>query len=165
VQSHWRKAQGSDLPDVMAIAAAVHPDLPERTAVIAEKMRLYADGCRVLVSDGASVGYGLAHPWTLHQIPPLDEFLGALPAAPDCLYIHDVAVLPAFRGGAAAAYVEAIMALARSARLAHLALVSVHDTAPFWTRFGFRAVAPNPALAMKLRSYGQAAAYMIATLV
>jgi hypothetical protein len=132
--------------------------------VVAEKMRLCVDGCRVLVSDDRIVGYGLAHPWTLHQIPPLDEFLGALPPAPNCLYIHDVAVLPTFRGGAAAAYVDAIMALARSERLAHLALVSVHDTAPFWARFGFRAVEQDPALRIKLRSYGQAA-YMIATTV
>src|SRR6478735_3843802 len=98
VQAQWRKAELSDLPDIMTIATVVHPDLPERSDVIAEKIRLGSDGCRVLSVDGRIAGYGLSHLWMLQQIPPLDDFLHALPAAPDCLYIHDVAVLPACRG-------------------------------------------------------------------
>ena len=165
VQSHWRKAELSDLPDIMTIAAAVHPDLPERSDVIAEKIRLGSDGCRVLISDGKIAGYGLSHLWMLQQVPPLDDFLLALPAAPDCLYIHDVAVLPACRGTRATdAYVDAIMDLARSLTIAHLALVSVYDTTSFWARFGFRVVTPDAALRMKLTSYGEGAAYMIADL-
>ena len=162
VQSRWRKAKQAELPRIMAVAATVHPELPERAEVIAEKMRLYPDGCCVLLGDGNIVGYGLAHHWTLHAIPPLDALLHALPRSPDCLYIHDVAVLPGLRGGRAAdAYVDGIIALARSARIAHLALVSVYDTTPFWARFGFRIMAPDPALQMKLESYGKGAAYMI----
>jgi GNAT superfamily N-acetyltransferase len=165
VQSHWRKAKGSDLPGIMTIGAEVHPGLPERVEVIAEKMRLCPDACRVLVSDGDIVGYGLAHFWTLHRIPPLDEFLHELPPFPDCLHVHDVAVLPTFRGGHVAdAYVEAITEMARSARIAHLALISVYDTAPFWARFGFRVVAPDAALRKKLESYCEGAAYMISDL-
>ena len=165
MQSHWRNAGTADLPDIMTIAATVHPDLPERAEVIAEKIRLCPDGCRVLVGDGKIAGYGLAHFWTLHTIPPLDEFLSSLPPSPDCLYIHDIAVRPASRGGRVAdAYVDGITELARSAQITHLALVSVYDTALFWARLGFRIVAPDAALRTKLTSYGQGAAYMIADL-
>ncbi|MGY3074279.1 hypothetical protein ACVWZZ_000650 [Bradyrhizobium sp. LM6.10] len=37
---HWRPARASDLPAISAIAARIHPDLPERPEVFAEKMRL-----------------------------------------------------------------------------------------------------------------------------
>ena len=98
---HWRLARASDLPAISKIAARIHPDLPESPEVFAEKMRLYPDGCRVLVADDGIVGYGLAHPWMQHRIPPLDGFLEQLPGDADCLYLHDVAVLPDFRGGVA----------------------------------------------------------------
>src|SRR3954454_18624424 len=125
---HWRPAHASDLPAISAIAARIHPDLPERPEVFAEKMRLYPDGCRVFAADDAIAGYGLAHPWKQQQIPPLDRLLERLPDDPDCLYVHDVAVLPDFRGGVARAYVDIIENLARASGIATLALVSVYAT-------------------------------------
>jgi GNAT superfamily N-acetyltransferase len=53
------------------------------------------------------VGYGLSHPRKLNCIPPLDSFLKTIPSDADCLYVHDVAVLPEVRGhGYAESYVE-----------------------------------------------------------
>lgn len=158
---HWRPAHASDLPAISAIAARVHPDLPERPEVFAEKMRLYPDGCLVLAAEDEIVGYGLSHPWMQHQIPPLDDFLEALPDAADCLYVHDVAVLPDRRGGAARAYVAAIDDLARASRIATLALVSVYATWPLWDRLGFRAVTADATLRAKLACYGEGAIYML----
>lgn len=162
---HWRRALPSDLPAIAGIAAKIHPDLPERPEVFAEKQRLYPDGCRVLVAGDAIGGYGFAHPWKLNRIPPLDDFLRGLPDDPDCLYVHDVVVLPDFRGKQiAGAYVAAIEALARSAGVKSLALVSVYGTQAMWERFGFRIVAPDAALRAKLASYGERATYMVCTL-
>lgn len=158
---HWRLARASDLAAIVAIAARVHPDLPERPEVFAEKMRLCPDGCRVLAADDAIVGYGLAHPWMQRRIPPLDSFLGQLPENADCLYVHDVAVLPEFRGGVARDYVAAIGMLARASGVAALALVSVYATRPMWERFGFRPVTADAALRAKLASYGDGATYML----
>lgn len=161
----WRRAGPADLPDINRIAARLHPDLPERIDVLAEKMRLFPAGCLVLVADDAIAGYGLSHPWMLHRIPPLDEFLHALPPQPDCLYLHDVVVLPAFRRKRAAdSYVETIIGLARSARISALALVSVYDTSAFWERFGFRVAPADAMLGTKLASYGATARYMICKL-
>ncbi|WP_354046460.1 GNAT family N-acetyltransferase [Bradyrhizobium sp. LB12.1] len=158
---HWRPARASDLPAISAIAARIHPDLPERPEVFAEKMRLYPDGCRVLAAEDEIVGYGLAHPWTQHRIPPLDGFLEQLPGNADCLYVHDVAVLPGFRGGVAGDYVAAIEQLARASGVATLALVSVYATRPLWERLGFRAVTANAEPRAKLASYGDNATYML----
>ncbi|MGY8663077.1 GNAT family N-acetyltransferase [Bradyrhizobium sp. UFLA05-109] len=162
MQSHWRRAGPSDLPAIIAIAAALHPNLPERADVLAEKMSLFPEGCRVLIAGDDVFGYGIAHPWTLHQIPPLDDFLQGLPPAPDCLYLHDVAVMPASRGSRiATSYIETLARLARTNGIEHLALVSVYDTSPFWGRHDFRVIAPDAALRVKLASYGDSARYMV----
>ncbi|WP_439409568.1 GNAT family N-acetyltransferase [Bradyrhizobium sp. DASA03076] len=157
----WRRAHATDLAAISAIAARIHPDLPERPEVLAEKMRLCPDGCRVLAAGDGIAGYGLAHPWMQQQIPPLDGFLGQLPEHADCLYIHDVAVLPDARGGVARGYVADIEQLARSSGITMLALVSVYDTRVLWERLGFHAVGPDAALRDKLTSYGAGATYML----
>ncbi|RXH39063.1 GNAT family N-acetyltransferase [Bradyrhizobium zhanjiangense] len=157
----WRRARTADLAAIGAIAALIHPDLSERPDVFAEKMRLCPDGCRVLAADEGIVGYGLAHPWKQHQIPPLDGFLASLPDDADCLYVHDVAVLPDARGGVARAYIATIEQLARSMGIAALALVSVYATRPLWERFGFRPVTMDAELRAKLAYYGEGATYML----
>lgn len=158
---HWRPARTSDLAAISAIAARIHPALSERAEVLAEKMRLCPDGCGVLDTDQGIVGYGLAHPWMQHRIPPLDGFLQELPDRADCLYVHDVAVLPDFRGGVARAYVADVEKLARASGIAKLALVSVYGTRPLWERIGFRAVTADAELRAKLASYGDGATYML----
>lgn len=157
---HWRRAHAKDLDAIGAIAARIHPDLPERAEVLAEKMRLYPDGCRVLAAGNEIAGYGLAHPWMQQQIPPLDCFLER-PEDVDCLYVHDVAVLPDHRGGVARAYVAEIEQLARSSGITRLALVSVYGTRLLWERLGFQPVAADAALRDKLASYGGSATYML----
>jgi len=158
---HWRSARPSDLIAISAIAARIHPDLSESPDVFAEKMRLYPDGCRVLVADDEIAGYGLAHPWKQYRIPPLNRFLERLPDDADCLYVHDVAVLPDFRGGVARAYVATTEELARASRIATLALVSVYATRPLWERLGFQPVTADAELRAKLASYGEDATYML----
>ena len=158
---HWRPAHASDLPAIGTIATRIHPDLTERPEVFAEKMRLYPDGCLVLAAENETVGYGLSHPWMENQIPPLDGFLEKLPDDADCLYVHDVAVLPEFRGGVTRAYVATIEGLARSSGIATLALVSVYATRSLWEHFGFRAVTADAELRSKLVSYGESATYML----
>ncbi|WP_339034357.1 GNAT family N-acetyltransferase [Bradyrhizobium symbiodeficiens] len=158
---HWRPAHASDLPAISAIATRIHPDLPESPEVLAEKMQLYPDGCRVLVVGDEIAGYGLSHPWKQHRIPPLDGLLERLPEDADCLYVHDVAVLAESRGGVLRAYIADIEQLARASGLATLALVSVYATQPLWQRLGFRPVTADADLRAKLASYGEGATYML----
>lgn len=158
---HWRPAHASDLPAISAIAARVHPDLPESREVFAEKMRLCPSGCRVLIAEDAIAGYGLSHPWMQQRIPPLNGLLARLPDDADCLYVHDVAVLSEFRGGVLRAYIAEIEQLARGSGIATLALVSVYATRPMWHRLGFKPVAADAELRAKLASYGEGATYML----
>jgi GNAT superfamily N-acetyltransferase len=156
----WRPATAADLDAVERIGNAIHVSLQERPEVFANKLALFPQGCFVLTRNGAIAGYGVAHPWALGSVPALDALMAALPAAPTCLYIHDVVVLPAARGqGAASVLVELYEAVARREALASLALVSVYGTYVFWERFGFQTTAA-PELADKLQSYGDTARYM-----
>ena len=161
MQASWRPLTETDLAEVHRLAAAAHPDMGERLEVFAEKFRLYPEGCFALDLDGAVRGYLISHPWRLWDAPALDSFLGALPSAPDCLYLHDLALAPEARGrGAAAAVIERAAALAAGKGLADMALVSVRGTGAFWAHAGFRD-APDPRLAAKLATYGADARYRV----
>lgn len=157
----WQPLLPSDLDSVNRIADLIHTSLYERPEVFDEKVRLFPSGCRKLISGTHIVGYGISHPWMLYSIPPLDEFLEHLPPNPQCLYLHDIVVLPEARGyGASAQYVDDIKRLAKTMNIRALALVSVYGTDVLWGRFGFRVVQTTK-LNRKLVSYGATAKYMV----
>ena len=157
----WRAMTPMDLPAVLAIADAVHPDFPEDAAIFAERLALHPAGCRVLDRDGAILAYVLSHPWAAESCPPLNRLLGALPDPAGSYYIHDLALLPAARGsGAAPAIVAALAEHAAGLGLASMGLVAVNGSASFWRRQGF-AEAEVPALSSKLASYGPDARFML----
>ncbi|SUE44585.1 GNAT family N-acetyltransferase [Roseomonas gilardii] len=165
-EARWRAMEAADLAAVGRVAAHVHPDYPEDEAVFAERLSLCPEGCLVLARPlgdplGDPCGYVVAHPWRLGQPPALNSLIGALPAAADTLYVHDIALLPACRGGGAAGRVlERLEKLARRQGLPSLSLVAVGGSPGFWLRRGFRERA-DEALREKLRSYGDAARYMV----
>lgn len=154
----WRPMRAGDLPDVERISAIVHPRFPEREEVPVERLHLFPDGCLVAIGDGAPVGYAIAHPGVVGHPPALDTLLGALPGDADCLYVHDVALLPEARGlryGEAAA--EILAGVARRHGFSRLALTAVNNSTAFWSRQGFAITS----IAKGLASYGDDAAYMV----
>ena len=156
----WRAMRADDLAGVKAISDIVHRGLPERTEVLAEKRMLFPQGAFVLEQGGALSGYALAHPFTQGALPALDTLLGALPASADCLYLHDITILPASRGqGFSRALVDMLCAVARRCGLRALALTSVYGTENFWASCGFEERAA-PGMDDKLASYGGPAIYM-----
>ncbi|MFL7901123.1 GNAT family N-acetyltransferase [Azospirillum argentinense] len=162
----WRAMGPADLDRVMAIAEVVHPDYPEDRAVFAERLALYPEGCAMAEASGAEaggpcIGYIVMHPGRLGVPPPLDSPLGALPEVPDCLYLHDVALLPAARGlGLGVAALERMNALAARQGFRWLALTSTPGARAFWDAQGFRPHDGGAGLAVKLASYGGGMTYM-----
>ena len=160
----WRSTKAADLNAIQQIASVVHPELPESNNVFAEKLRLFPEGCFVLVEDGIVVGYAFVHPWRLNDVPKLNEFLRRIPSQPDCLLIHDVAVLEPARGrGASKGLLDLVANLARNRKILNLALVSVYDSCMHWERLGFE-VANNELVSTKLNSYNETASYMVRAL-
>ncbi|MBP2296910.1 GNAT family N-acetyltransferase [Azospirillum rugosum] len=161
MRTGWRAMEPADLDRVMAIAEVVHPDYPEERAVFAERLALFPDGCLMALAEGTAVGYAVMHPGRLGAPPPLDSPLGALPEGADCLYLHDVALLPAARGlGLGVSALERMEGIAAGRGFAWLALTSTPKARAFWDRNGFTPYDGGPALAAKLASYGGGMAYM-----
>ncbi|WP_188259408.1 GNAT family N-acetyltransferase [Azospirillum tabaci] len=162
----WRAMKPADLDRVMAIAEVVHPAYPEDRAVFAERLALYPEGCAMAEAGGIGIGYIVMHPGRLGVPPPLDSPLGALPEAPDCLYLHDVALLPEARGlGLGVAALERMDALAARQGFRWLALTSTPGARTFWDAQGFLPHDGGPhdggaGLAAKLASYGGGMTYM-----
>ncbi|ACI50915.1 GCN5-related N-acetyltransferase [Gluconacetobacter diazotrophicus PA1 5] len=159
-RSLWRAMCADDLPAVMDLAARIHPDYPEGEAVFAERLALCPAGCLVLPGAEGLVGYVLSHPWRVDGPPALDSALGALPAVPDCWYLHDIALLPPARGqGAAAAALALIGTRAAQAGLGRIALIATGQAAAYWRRAGFTPL-DQPDAATVLRSYDPRAQLM-----
>ena len=152
----------SDLDGVVRVASEAFPNHPEDRACFADRLRLYPSGCRVLANaDGEVAGYLVAYPWRLDDGPALNARLDALPETPDVLYLHDLALAHAARGGGHAKRgVHLAVQTARDAGLERIALIAVNDAAPFWARQGFE-TRHSTNLTRKLAGYGEDAVYMI----
>ncbi|KAL4815665.1 acyl-CoA N-acyltransferase [Aspergillus spinulosporus] len=158
----WRNLTVSDIDNLMHVANTIHPDLPERAVVFAERVTLYPDGCLALVNGSGQLhGYAISHPIRHHQPPALDTLLGEIPADASEYYIHDVAVLPELRGqGLAAQGIARLLEVAAAKGFSRTCLVSVYGTEAFWGRFGFRREVDGEELKEKLRGYGDGAVYL-----
>ncbi|KAK2762793.1 hypothetical protein FQN54_000968 [Arachnomyces sp. PD_36] len=157
----WRQMSTSDIPGLMRVADEIHQDLPESARVFLERVKLFPDGCLILEENDSSevCGYAISHPIRHRQPPALDSLLGEISPDVDQYYIHDVAVLPKFRGaGLAGECINKLLTVAE--RYPTTCLVSVYGTARFWGRFGFVADPVDGPLAEKLRDYGPDATYL-----
>lgn len=151
-----------DLPAVQAVGEIVHPLYPESPAVAAERLALYPAGCLVAERVGNLLGYTVSHPGLLGRPPVLDSLLGSLPEKPDCLYLHDIALLSEPRGlGLGSALIARLLMLAKAEGFALLALTAVNNSAGYWQRQGFAPYHGDAALAAKLASYGEDALYLV----
>lgn len=157
----WRQLIPNDIEALLRIADTVHSELPESEYVFAERIKLFTEGCLALVENGEVCGYAISHPICHRQPPPLDSLLGEIDPRADQYYIHDVCILPKFRGqGLAAQGVDKLLTIAE--RYPSACLVSVYGTGPFWGRYGFLppATSIDETLSAKVRGYGDGAIYL-----
>jgi len=162
----WRAMTAADLDAVTAIAAISFPDHFEGRDCFENRLALHPSGCFVLACEGAaSQGYLVAYPWTENFAPALNALIDAIPDDASVMYLHDLALDPAVRGGGwSRPMVEGLAQDARAAGWSALALVAVNAAAPFWERHGFVVVDP-PGMAEKLAGYGADARYMVRRLI
>lgn len=159
---NWRAMKAADLVAVAAIAAVGFPDHFEGRDCFENRLALNPAGCFVLAGeDGRPHGYLVAYPWTADAAPALNTLIDAIPDEASVMYLHDLALDPAVRGGGwSRPVVEQLAQDARAAGWPALTLVAVNDAAPFWERHGFVAVDP-PGMTGKLAGYDSNARYMV----
>lgn len=159
----WRKMSNDDMKGLLRVADEIHFDLPEGEHVFTERLKLFPDGCFVLTEGDKNevCGYAISHPIYHRQPPPLNGLLGGIDIAPgaDQYYIHDLAILPRFRGQQLAAdCITKLLTIAKRYRTT--CLISVYGTTSFWGRFGFVPESIDAVLMEKLRGYGEDATYL-----
>lgn len=158
----WRPMRPRDIDAVVEVARLSFPDHFEARACFENRLALYPRGCFVLsAGDDPAKGYLIAYPWRIGGAPPLNTVVEGLPADPDLIYLHDLALHPDVRGGGVTrAVVERLAEQAAEDGWPAIALVAVNDAVAFWSRLGF-VEQPSETLAAKLASYGADARYMI----
>ena len=159
---HWRPMTAADLAAVAALSSRVHPNFPERPEVLAEKFRLFPQGCFALSAGGTLAGYCFSHPWIKDAPPPaLDHLLGEMPPKADSYFIHDLTLDASIRRrNLAARLVPALMQAARDTKIAHMTLVAVNGTSPFWSRMGFARTEDEAIQAQAREKYDACAVHM-----
>ncbi|MFJ2986540.1 GNAT family N-acetyltransferase [Collimonas sp. NPDC087041] len=136
-----RAMLASDIPAVMRIQAECYPpSMLESEEVFRARLALTPATCWIWSPAPDCAGaYLFSYPSRKDVITPLGAQF-KLAAAPDCLYLHDLAVAPVARGKRAAnALVAAALAHARSVGLNWSALVSVQQSQSFWGTLGYQA--------------------------
>lgn len=158
----WRPMTAADLDGVVDVARLSFPDHFESRACFENRLALSPAMSFVLAgADDAVRGYLFAYPWKGQTAPALNTLIEAIPAEADLIYLHDLALDPAVRGGGhTRSIVERLVDQVRADGWTKIALVAVNDATTFWQRMGFQPVT-SPALAAKLASYGDDARYMV----
>lgn len=143
-----RRARPEDHSPACDIGTACYPEnYYEGERSFFSKMSNSPDGCFV-AETGRIIGYIISFPYYDGVPFPIDQEYER-PMSPDCLYIHDVCVLPEFRKlSVASSLVGSVLSSSGKFRL-----TAVENSERFWGGFGFRAI-------KKFMYCGREASYM-----
>lgn len=137
-----RAMLASDIPAVMRIQAECYPPaMLESEEVFRARLALTPATCWIWApTPNDAAAYLFGYPSNKDAITPLGARF-KLASAPDCLYLHDLAVAPGARGQRAAnQLVAAALDHARVENFDWSALVSVQRSQAFWSSLGYAAV-------------------------
>jgi len=130
-----------DLEAVIAIQARAHlPEFHESRESFACKLARAGETAWMALDEaGRALGYCLALAWqSALPLPVLDAGQVAAVERPDCLYLHDLAVLPEAGGQQVGRRLAGVAcAAAMSLGLRGILLVSLADSAGWWRRQGW----------------------------
>lgn len=163
-----RALAAADVPGLLAVQRACYgEEFVEAAEVFVRRLASPANCSLVLTTaQGEVCAYLAAYRSRLGCITPLHGDFEAT-AQPDTLYLHDLAVAPAWAGrGLAVRLLAPAWAQARRVGLTHSALVAVQGAQHWWQRHGYAPRPQLPALQQAhLSSYGAAAVYLYKSLL
>ncbi|WP_160162620.1 GNAT family N-acetyltransferase [Hyphomonas neptunium] len=119
-------------------AQAFTEDLRESPEVFADRLSRFGEYYRVAFMEGRMVGYMIGFPWKLGETLVNNEKFPADLPAPDCFYIHDIAILPEARGaGISKAMLEDAYKTAHRLGFDAVSLVAVGQSGSYWDNAGY----------------------------
>lgn len=143
----------SEIPLVLEIQRDCYgEEYIEDSVTFARMIAVYPQGCLGVSVGGNLAGYVFFHPFHENVVKPLDHPL-ALDGTEDCMYLHDIAVHPRYRGMAfTRALLERFDLETGNEGFNVQCLVSVQGSQEFWRNHGFEVV-------RKIEGYGETPAY------
>jgi len=154
--------RAADIAAVLAIQSACYPpSMQESETIIRARLAATPDCAWVAQAGERLCAYLSAYRSQLGKVTPLGGAFET--AAPDCLYLHDLAVAPHASGrGLGPQLAATAWQAAQRDRLAYSALVSVQESQAFWSRLGYAQYhALDPGQRRHLAGYDQLACYMV----
>jgi len=124
-----------DLQYVFDIVMDVWADYGETLAIYENKFLTAPQGCYVYTINNNIKGYVISHPWNILYPPPLNTPL--IKVEENCLFIHDIVILPECRGKGVGD--EIIRKILHDNSTVSLVAVNNENikTKDFWMRYGF----------------------------
>jgi predicted N-acetyltransferase YhbS len=140
--AEFRQLTAADVPAVHTLEVeAYEPSLHESVASFERLLVVYPAGAIGAFDERGLCGFIFGVPLTRGMTLDLGSPLAALPEGADMFYVHDIAVARRCRGrGVGHELAARLLAVARQRGFRQAELVSVQGSAPFWERFGFRAI-------------------------
>ncbi|HRY31649.1 MAG TPA: GNAT family N-acetyltransferase [Bacteroidales bacterium] len=134
-----RNLNNDDISNVMNIQKQDYSnDLQEDRNVFIQILNVFSEGVFGVFDGDNLAGYLFSHPYLLNQVKPLNSQL-YLTGEENCLYLHDMAISPDYRGmGLAKRLFERFLFTSEKIGFESQRLVAVQNSAEFWGRFGFR---------------------------
>lgn len=130
--------QPADLQAVFDLQCAAYPgSYHESPEALESRLQHGPDFCFVAERAGCVAAYLLAHPWS-GSLPALHRPLSE-PSSPDHVFLHDLAVHPAFRDlSLGSTLFGRLRETVMSAGGAEMRLVAVGKAEYFWRKLGFK---------------------------
>jgi hypothetical protein len=132
----WRPMEERDLRKVHSISLAQWGTLYyESIDIFKNRFEFYPEGCFVYEKENRVQGYIISHPWMSDNVPELNKELPIVDLdrfrSHQCYYIHDIVLMPEYRGALIAA--EIIEPLIKDKLL--VCLVAPAPTQHYWRKY------------------------------
>lgn len=152
-----------DIPAVLDIQASCYEkSLLESHDAFVSKQQASPASCFMAHIGDTAAGYLVSIPANANTPPALNSDVYQIPAKPDCLYLHDLAIAPNARGqGVADKLIAAFFRQLRTLEFKTACLTAVNDSASFWARYGFNPAALQGTARQCVATYGHSAQYMV----
>lgn len=140
--AEFRRLTIADVPAVHALEVeAYEPALHESPAAFERLIAIFPDGAIGAFDPHGLCAFIFGVPLLRGMTLDLGSPLAAIPADADTFYVHDIAVARRCRGQRIGFELATrLLDIARARGFTRAELVSVQGSAPFWERFGFRAI-------------------------
>ncbi len=153
----------ADIPAVLYVQRECYESVTQEDEVtIRARLRVSPDSAWVAEDERGVCAYLVAYRSAVGKVTPLGG-LFAVHAAPDSLYLHDLAIAARCKGsGIGSALVRFAGEKALAEGLAFSSLVSVHGSLTFWQKLGYvHWDNLDPSQRANLQSYAGEAWYMV----